>query len=281
MEKVLFVILMFVVMAILRTGNIVYAASIQTTFDLVATTYPTSHNSTPNTLLKLDPTTGQQLLFGNIGLTENVSALDWNQQTGRLYGISSGSIVEIDLSTGMSTPVASIQQGNNAVWLNSLAFAPNGTLYGWSHSNKEIGIIDLNALSFTSVFSTPLDVYFGAMDFSPSGDLYAVYAHSGATFSQTLVTINMETSTVLDEKMLGLYNVDDIDYAPDGFIYHTNYSHALFRIDPEVGQQILVGFGDDAIHGIASNPVPIPAAFWLLGSGLAGIVGIRLRRKKK
>ena len=208
----------------------------------------------PNTLLVVDPDTGRQTALGNPGLTQKVRALDWNEQTGRLYGTSSGDIVEIDLQTGMPMLVASIQQDGIDVWITSLAFAPDGTLYGWSRSKKEIGIIDINAQCFTSVFSTPQDVYYATMDFSPSGTLYTVYAHSGSSFSQTLSTIDLETSTFLNEKSIGLYNVDDIDYAPDGFIYHTNFSHALFRIDPDIGQQINIGFGElGAISGIAST----------------------------
>ena len=49
----------------------------------------------------------------------------------------------------------------------------------------------------------------------------------------------------------------------------------------------VVGFGDgaddhdydDLVIAVKANPVPIPAAVWLLGSGLLGLVGIRRRKK--
>jgi len=38
----------------------------------------------------------------------------------------------------------------------------------------------------------------------------------------------------------------------------------------------------DAVGAISSAPpVPIPGAVWLLGTGLAGLAGIRARRRKK
>ena len=41
------------------------------------------------------------------------------------------------------------------------------------------------------------------------------------------------------------------------------------------------GYGNHDILSWQFTSVPIPGALWLLGSGLAGIAGIRLRRKKK
>lgn len=35
----------------------------------------------------------------------------------------------------------------------------------------------------------------------------------------------------------------------------------------------------DAFSDVAANPVPVPGAVWLLGSGLLGLIGIRRRRK--
>lgn len=35
------------------------------------------------------------------------------------------------------------------------------------------------------------------------------------------------------------------------------------------------------VDNVSNSPVPIPGAVWLLGSGLAGLVGTRIRRKKK
>jgi hypothetical protein len=34
-----------------------------------------------------------------------------------------------------------------------------------------------------------------------------------------------------------------------------------------------------AMDDLESNPVPVPAAVWLLGSGLIGLIGIRRRNR--
>jgi hypothetical protein len=42
---------------------------------------------------------------------------------------------------------------------------------------------------------------------------------------------------------------------------------------------VAVNYGSDAQDQLGVKPVPIPAAFWLLGSGLIGLVGVRRRFK--
>ncbi len=269
MKKFAYLCFLFALIAILKTGGAAHAS----TFDLIATSY-----DMPPILFEVHPSSGNQTVLSSLSLNEKVGALDWNQQTNRLYGASAGRIIEIDPLTGIQTFVAPIQKEGLDVWVSSLAFAPNGTLYGWSDSGKEIGMIDLNTGNFSSVFSTPFDIFSVMIDFSPNGDLYAVYRNND---SQTLVAIDMYTLSVFNEKKITSYLVDDIDYAPDGFIYHSNYSHALMRMDPVDANQFIVGYGEFALKGIASKPVPIPGAVWFLGSGLVGLTGIRKKKFAK
>ena len=61
---------------------------------------------------------------------------------------------------------------------------------------------------------------------------------------------------------------------PAGFISDVAISRVVF--DGNTGD------GWNHLDGLQTNAtVPIPGAVWLLSSGIASIVGIRLRRKKK
>jgi hypothetical protein len=243
------------------------------TFDLMATTYDSGSNF-PNSLIIVNPANGSQALLGEVGSTQDIMSLDWDPITGRLFGASSGAIKEINQLTGQSTAGSTIYQGNDAQYIYRVAFSPNGVLYGWSFYAKSIGIIDLNNSTFSPVFSTPSDVSHVAMDFAPDGSLYAVYEHNDANFTQTLVSINLATSQVISEKTIGNYTVDDIDFAPDGFIYATNFSWSLIKINPINGQMTVVGYGNvGPLRGIASSntthTTPVPPA----PGGLSGESG--------
>jgi hypothetical protein len=72
-----------------------------------------------------------------------------------------------------------------------------------------------------------------------------------------------------------------------GYTYRWEYSDLIDTSSLYLGTNYIAIALED--HGgwtafdmqLTGNPVPIPGAVWLLGSGLAGIAGIRLRRKKK
>ena len=40
------------------------------------------------------------------------------------------------------------------------------------------------------------------------------------------------------------------------------------------------GFGDGGSESFVNNPVPVPAAVWLFGSGLTGLVGVARRKRR-
>ena len=76
----------------------------------------------------------------------------------------------------------------------------------------------------------------------------------------------------------------DIDaYLSSGVVLGERYSYVkLTDLLPHQSGSPCEGADIDAVGAISSAPpVPIPGAVWLLGTGLAGLVGIRTRRRKK
>jgi len=259
-------------MAVLFVGSLVgdrVAMSLQAQtlgdrFELLATVTvtPTPGTATPfDTLVKVNPQTGAQVRAGAVGAAIGVSQLDADPTTGILFGTdfsTPGVIYQIDPTTG----VASIA-GHVTARVNALAFSANGTLYGvdWSDfsTGNVLGKIDVTGQTFTPLMRFPAGVRVDAIDFAPGvplypdGLLYAVYVQPDP-FQQWLVALDVDTQSVISRTPLRTtFAVGDMDYAADGFIYHSNFSQGLFRIDPRNPVQELVGFGQvGAAGGLAS-----------------------------
>jgi hypothetical protein len=90
-----------------------------------------------------------------------------------------------------------------------------------------------------------------------------------------LISINSGTGNVYTP----IGEVDDVS-GPQFFGFRTNYAFTsiMFSMGSQDGTQETYYNLDSAF--CATNPVPIPAAAWLLGTGLIGLVGIRRRFKK-
>lgn len=78
----------------------------------------------------------------------------------------------------------------------------------------------------------------------------------------------------------GKYGIDIDAYLPSGVIPGSKYSYVkLIDLLPHQSGSPFEGADIDAIGAISSaSPVPIPGAVWLLGSGLAGVIGYRRRK---
>jgi hypothetical protein len=223
-----------------------------------ATRHPAPGVPTPfDTLLELNPQTGAQSLAGPEGGAIGVNQMDGDPAAHILVGTNvsrSGIIYQIDPATGVASIVANI-----GVPVSAIAFAPDGTLFGAEGaSGAVLGTIDLDTQTFSPVMTLDRGAVVLAMDFSPAGLLYAIYTEV-ASSRQSLVVLDVIAHSVVSRANLGTYAVGDIDYAPDGFIYHTNFSYALIRIDPANPIQTLVGFGQVGAAGaLASVEVGTP-----------------------
>lgn len=112
-----------------------------------------------------------------------------------------------------------------------------------------------------------------------TGEATAAHFHEAPAGSNGPVVLNLDTDSgvVLSGigssagifaggKILGAEDVDDI---LNGFWYIN--IHTAENLGGEIRGQVLPG---------TFNPVPIPAAIWLFGSGLLGLVGAARRKNK-
>jgi hypothetical protein len=216
-------------------------------------------STSTNTLVIVNPQSGEMVHQGTQGGTPHQESIDVDPVSGFLFGINEytkpGVFTIIDPGTGQWTETAAIQQDENPVALTSLSFSPNGTLYAIS-DYKILGVINLGMSSFTTIAELDIigEVY--GMDFSPQGVLYFVESYGiEDTYQQWLLTANASTGEIISTLPTGEYNAGDIDFAPDGYIYHTNFSWYLFKIDPATAEQTEVGNGGlGPFGGIVSIP---------------------------
>ena len=159
--------------------------------------------------------------------------MDIDPVSGALFGVNPASapgvIERIDPRTGTVAFVTKVRLTRGAASVIALAFSPEGQLYG--ARGRTLGTIDTDTGVFLPVVEVPDCDLIAGIDFSPEGVLYAVSKRSQPS-EQFLLTINAATGETTSVVRTGTYAVGDIDYAPDGFIYATNFSWALLRIDP-------------------------------------------------
>lgn len=211
-----------------------------------------------NSFVTVNPNTGEMTLAGPKGGTPYQDHIDIDPNSGYLYGINTntpGVITKIDINDGQWSTAATIQQDSSPVYLTALAFSPNGILYGIS-DYQTFGIINLAISTFTPIAELDIPGQASGMAFSPQGVLYMVDETGiGNSYKQWLRIVDASTGKIISSIRTGQCNAEDIDFAPDGYIYNTNYSWWLFKINPANGKQEDAGGGVlGPFGGIASIP---------------------------
>jgi hypothetical protein len=222
-------------------------------FRIVASTGGVGQDLNPFSLVELaiDPARETAVdVTRSIGF---VSSLDFSPG-GLLYGMDGG-LCRIDTSNGSAQticPTLSMPDGS-PVSLTGIAFHPDGTLYGvgmdLEADQNVFYTIDMGTCVATEVSRTSTargDVW--GIDFSPDGVLYGAFCE--------LVKFDLAKgmATIVGRRF-SLPFVNDIDYAPDGFIYAVDIMQwRLYKINPATG--LLVdeyGPYDSELWGVASE----------------------------
>ena len=241
---------------------------------LYSTTFGTT-SPNANSLITVNAANGTQQLVGLPGQTTAVGWLTADLVDNLLYGTTgSETLYVINPNSGATSGTVTL-----SLPVSAIAASAQGTLYGLAFGT--LGTINTATGQFSSVGALSLGPGYRleAMAFSPGGTLYGVTVND-APFSQQLITLNPATGATSSNlgSFTSTLNIGDITYASDGYIYATNYSYALLKIDPTALSISVVGFGSiGAPDGIAATSVPEPRTLYFV----AASVGLLICPRKK
>ena len=223
-------------------------------------------------LYDYDVSTNTKVLIGNTVAMYDI-ALD--PISGTLYGVdTNANLVSIDTTNASTTFIG------RTVGVNGLTFDSSGALYGTG--NPGLFSIDTSTGSYSLLGNTGFSSS-GDIAFNSSGDLFlsAKYVNG----SDQLVNI---TSTLLNGTAgtsigaIGFDYVYGLNLDSSDTLYGFTLGWKTLTIDTTtgIGTHVATNYiranGADGSGGVSA--VPVPAAVWLFGSGILGLVGVARRK---
>ena len=194
-----------------------------------------------------------------------------------IYAASGGQINAYDTSSGITTKGVGSGQG-------PLVYG-NGMLYMLGAWNS-LEVLNLQTGTQTTLIQQSSNNYGGSSAFAGnySGLAYnsgVIYAASGGQINAYDISSGITTKGVGSGQGPFVYG--------DGMLYMLGAWNSLEALDPQAGaketliQQSSNNYdGSNAFagnySGLALSPVPIPAAAWLFGSALLGLIGLKRRQ---
>lgn len=224
-------------------------------FRMLASTGGVNADANPFRLVELATDPVGEVPIGPAYSLGFVSSLDFSPD-GLLYG-SDGEFCLVDPSTGATRTVCGslYTPSGRPVSLTGFAFHPNGTLYGmeWDMDTDDNVFYTIDLAHCTATEVCRISSFAGSawgIDFSPEGVLYGAFGE--------LVKFDLVkgTATIVGRRF-SLPFINDIDYAPDGFLYGVdNMQWRLYKINPSTGL-VVDDYGpyNSALWGVASECV--------------------------
>jgi hypothetical protein len=241
-------------------------------FRIVASTGSLGVNVNPFSLVELKTDPVQEVRLASIGFLPSLDVAP----TGVLYGASITHLDIIGSDGKVQRVCGSIRTAaGKDLWLNGIAFHPDGTLYAVSDDPGGDVLYTINPSTCIATAKCPISSDNGSVwgiDFAPNGTLYGAFS--------SLVKIDMVSgSTSLLGSRFGLpSSITDIDWAPDGFLYGVDdTTKMLYQIDPANGS-VVARYGPygSEIWGVASqclNGLSTAAGVQAANLSLAGVSG--------
>ena len=232
---------------------------------LFASTYDLyGYGGSPSSLLRLDPDTADVLQdYGTIQCNgENliITDLSFQPSTGTLFGISLADdqsvLYTIDTDTAAATSIGE----TDIWWAGGLAFSLDGDLYATDTWPRNDGSQD------------------------PIYEFFKLNPENGATLSRE--DILLEVPQTDGGRTFTSARFEGLGVRPeDGAIFASwdAYTDIYQQIDVNGEKKWrLIGYtnGDVADIDFRTEVVPIPAAVWLFGAGILGLVGVRRKQLK-
>ncbi len=251
-----------------------------------------SNMNTP--IYTIDTATGIQTTLGNSGFP-NVQSLAFSP-TGVLYGTTFGgggsnmSLLTINQTTGAGTIVAPITPASGTNALNAatgLAFPSAGNAYLVGRDFNQTGsLYTLNTTTgVVSSLGSTNAVQTQDLALAPNGSAFAVNIGSAGTpaslTTRGVRSLDLTTgnTTFLGQPVGGsTVNLTSMTFTPDGTLWVGGGGN-LYTAATGTGALTLQYSGLATYNGLANfAAVPVPAAVWLFGSGLAALVGMARQR---
>jgi cysteine-rich repeat protein len=226
--------------------------------------YGTTGGSSPSDLYTIDPATGNAASIGPTG--EALTGLAVHPITRVLYGVASThnpdgiNLYTVDPGTGAASLVGSLGALSNAV--ADIAFAADGTLFGWSEASDDLVTIDLVTGLATPVADSELSTAGSGLAFDAAGTLFFA-GNFDAGPGPDLVTIDPATG-LLDTPIgnLGIGDNERINaltfHPASGVLFgseKTDTGWELVTIDPATAAVSSVGPSVSELDALAFAPL--------------------------